>query len=75
MSASAISKKQKPICEKALSLSNDEPDVLNYLGYSWLTRHHNITEARKLIEKAYDQRPEKIRKLLLTPWAMRSLWR
>ncbi len=43
---------------KALMLSRDEPDVLNYLGYSWLTRRHNIAEARKMIEEAYDARPE-----------------
>ncbi len=42
----------------ALSLDPGEPDILNYLGYSWLIQHRNIPEARKMIEDAYDARPE-----------------
>jgi tetratricopeptide (TPR) repeat protein len=44
--------------KKALALNPGEADVLNYLGYSWLTQHRNIAEARKMIEDAYDARPE-----------------
>jgi len=44
--------------KKALELSPGEPDVLNFLGYSWLTMNHNVAEARKMIETAYDARPE-----------------
>jgi len=44
--------------KKALELDPDQPDVLNYLGYSWLSMNRNITEARKMIEEAYDARPE-----------------
>jgi tetratricopeptide (TPR) repeat protein len=44
--------------KKALSLSPGEPDVLNYLGYSWLIMHHNLAEAKKMIEDAYEARPE-----------------
>ncbi len=43
---------------KALVLQPGEPDVLNYLGYSFLTMHRNLTEAKKMIEEAYDARPE-----------------
>ena len=44
--------------KEALELSPNEADALNYLGYSWLTRHKNDAEAKKLIEQAYDIKPE-----------------
>lgn len=44
--------------KKALALNPGEPDVLNYLGYSWLTLHVHLAEAKKMIEEAYDARPE-----------------
>lgn len=43
---------------KALELKPDEPNVLNYLGYSYLDRGENMAEARKLIETAYSKRPD-----------------
>jgi Flp pilus assembly protein TadD len=43
--------------KKALELRPDDPNVLNYLGYSYLDRGVNLAEARKLIEGAYKQRP------------------
>jgi tetratricopeptide (TPR) repeat protein len=43
---------------KALALNPTEPEVLNYLGYSWLTMNRNIDRAKKMIEDAYDARPE-----------------
>jgi tetratricopeptide (TPR) repeat protein len=43
--------------QKALELKPDQPDVLNYLGYSWLTRHENIPLARDMLEKAIKARP------------------
>ena len=43
--------------KRALKLSPDQPDVLNYLGYTWLTRGENLAEARAMIEKAVAQRP------------------
>jgi Flp pilus assembly protein TadD len=44
--------------KKALELSPGEPEALNYLGYSWLTKNQNLVEARKMIESAYEARPE-----------------
>lgn len=44
--------------KKAMALSPGEPDVLNYLGYSWLVKHRNLAEAKKMISEAYDARPE-----------------
>ena len=43
---------------KALELEPDQPDVLNYLGYSWVERGENLAEAEKMIRQAVDQRPE-----------------
>ncbi|HET7882613.1 MAG TPA: tetratricopeptide repeat protein [Acetobacteraceae bacterium] len=41
----------------ALSLSPDQPFVLNYLGYSWADMGQNLTQARAMIEKAAQRRP------------------
>ena len=42
---------------RALELRPDQPLVLNYLGYSWVERAKNLDEARRMIEKAVEQRP------------------
>jgi Flp pilus assembly protein TadD len=42
---------------KALDLSPDEPSVLNYLGYSWTEMGHDLARARRMIERAAEQRP------------------
>ena len=42
----------------ALELAPDQPSVLNYLGYSWVTLGRNSTQARALIEKAVELDPE-----------------
>lgn len=44
--------------KRALQLNPDQPDVLNYLGYSWIDRGENFDEARRLIELAYSKSPE-----------------
>lgn len=44
--------------KKALALSPNEPDVLNYLGYSWLSKKIHVAEAKKMVEAAYEARPE-----------------
>jgi tetratricopeptide (TPR) repeat protein len=41
----------------ALALSPDEPFVLNYLGYSWADMGKNLAQAREMIEKAVQRRP------------------
>lgn len=41
---------------KALELKPDDPDVLNYLGYSWVEMGRNIREAEEMIRKAVAQR-------------------
>ncbi len=42
---------------KALELQPDEPHVLNYLGYSWIEQGTNLDEAKRMLEKAVEQRP------------------
>jgi Flp pilus assembly protein TadD len=43
---------------KALALEPDQPDVLNYLGYSWVEQGSNLDEAEQMIQRAVDQRPD-----------------
>jgi Flp pilus assembly protein TadD len=43
---------------RALALSPDQPDVLNYLGYSWIDRGENYLEALDMIQRAVQQRPD-----------------
>lgn len=43
---------------KALELSPDQPEVLNYLGYSFVDRNTNLDEALKLIQAAVTASPE-----------------
>jgi tetratricopeptide (TPR) repeat protein len=42
---------------KALELKPNQPLVLNYLGYSWVEKQKNLDQARGMIERAVDQRP------------------
>lgn len=43
---------------KALDLQPDQPQVLNYLGYSFLEQGRNFDEALSMIERAVAARPE-----------------
>ncbi len=43
--------------KKALELSPDQPQVLNYLGYSWVDMGLNLDEGLDMIRSAVDQRP------------------
>jgi tetratricopeptide (TPR) repeat protein len=42
---------------RALELNEQQVDVLNYLGYSWLERGINLSRVTPLIQAAYRQRP------------------
>jgi tetratricopeptide (TPR) repeat protein len=42
---------------KALELSPDQPFVLNYLGYSYADMGRHLPEARKMIQRAAERRP------------------
>ncbi|MFN3721965.1 MAG: tetratricopeptide repeat protein [Paracoccaceae bacterium] len=43
---------------KALDLNPDQPQVLNYLGYSFVDRGENLGEALEMIERAVAARPD-----------------
>lgn len=42
---------------RVLDIRPNEPDVLNYLGYSWVDRGMRFEEAREMIERAVEQQP------------------
>lgn len=50
--------KAEPDFRKALELLPDQPEVLNYLGYSMLDRNERIPEALAMIERAVELYPE-----------------
>jgi tetratricopeptide (TPR) repeat protein len=54
--------KQWPMAEKdfqkALELNPDQPQVLNYLGYSWVDQGINLDPGLDMIKKAVDLRPK-----------------
>jgi tetratricopeptide (TPR) repeat protein len=43
--------------QRALQLSPDQPDVMNYLGYSWVDRGDRLSEGMALIRRAVELRP------------------
>jgi tetratricopeptide (TPR) repeat protein len=51
-----------PVAEEsfktALKLYPDQPQVLNYLGYSWVDMNKNLDEALGMIRKAVELRPD-----------------
>ncbi len=49
--------KAEPDFRMALKLSPDQPEVLNYLGYTWADMGRNLDEALGMIRKAVDLRP------------------
>ena len=42
---------------QALRLQPDQPLVLNYLGYSWVEQGTKLVEAKSMIQRAVEQRP------------------
>ncbi|MFN3764343.1 MAG: tetratricopeptide repeat protein [Aliihoeflea sp.] len=49
--------KAEPNFNQALELYPDHPQVMNYLGYSWVDMNMNLEEGLALIQKAVDLRP------------------
>ncbi|RIK87559.1 MAG: hypothetical protein DCC69_03765 [Hyphomicrobiales bacterium] len=47
----------EPNFRKALELYPDQPQVMNYLGYSWVDMNINLDEGLELIQRAVDLRP------------------
>ncbi|MCO6177268.1 tetratricopeptide repeat protein [Ciceribacter sp. RN22] len=50
--------KAEPNFRKALELNPDQPQVLNYLGYSWVDMNRNLGEGLEMIRKAVELRPD-----------------
>jgi tetratricopeptide (TPR) repeat protein len=44
--------------KKALELFPDQPQVLNYLGYSWIDQGEHLDEGMAMIKKAVQQKPD-----------------
>jgi len=44
--------------EQAMALAPNEPQVLNYLGYSWIDKGINIERGTELIKKAVSLKPD-----------------
>jgi tetratricopeptide (TPR) repeat protein len=48
----------EPNFKKALELFPDQPQVLNYLGYSWIDMNMHLDEGMAMIKKAVELRPD-----------------
>lgn len=57
----------------ALALYPDQPDVLNYLGYSWLMKGTNLEQAKQMLEQAVAERPEDAHIVDSMGWALYKL--
>ncbi|WP_102960289.1 tetratricopeptide repeat protein [Mangrovicella endophytica] len=49
--------KAEPDFKKALALSPNQPQVLNYLGYSWVDMNRNLDQGLEMIKTAVELRP------------------
>ncbi len=58
---------------EALRLEPNQPDVLNYLGYSWLVQKKHLQQAKEMIEKAMAARPQDAHIIDSMGWAMYQL--
>ncbi len=56
--------------KQALALNPDQPDVLNYLAYSWLLMDSYISEAAKMLEAALEARPDDAHIIDSYGWAL-----
>ncbi|UHS58033.1 tetratricopeptide repeat protein [Agrobacterium vaccinii] len=49
--------KAEPDFKRALELNPEQPQVLNYLGYSWVDKNLNLDQAMDMIRRAVELRP------------------
>jgi Flp pilus assembly protein TadD len=54
----------------ALELSPDEPEILNYLAYSWLLRGEKLEEAEAMLRRAVRAKPESAQIMDSYGWAL-----
>ncbi|MCE3232268.1 MAG: repeat-containing protein [Rickettsiaceae bacterium] len=55
---------------KALELRPDQPEILNYLGYSWIDRDKNLDDAKNMVAKAVKARPTDAQIIDSMGWAL-----
>lgn len=55
--------------QAALKVNPDEPELLNFLGYSWIDRNERLAEALAMVEKAVAARPQSGAMLDSLGWA------
>ncbi len=67
--------KAEPLFLEALRIVPNQPDVLNYLGYSWLIRNKNINEAETMLKKAIQLSPNAAHIIDSYGWALFKLER
>ncbi len=48
----------EPNFKKALELNPEQPQVLNYLGYSWVDMNRNLEDGLDMIRRAVELRPD-----------------
>lgn len=53
----------------ALKVNPDEPELLNFLGYSWIDRNEHLAEGLAMVEKAVAARPQSGAMLDSLGWA------
>ncbi|MDG1286651.1 MAG: tetratricopeptide repeat protein [Rickettsiales bacterium] len=58
---------------EALRLQPDQPEVLNYLGYSWLIQNRQLSQAKAMIQKAVRARPRDAHIIDSMGWAFYRL--
>jgi len=55
--------------QAALKINPDEPELLNFLGYSWIDRNEHLAEALGMVQKAVAARPQSGAMLDSLGWA------
>lgn len=55
--------------QAALKANPDEPELLNFLGYSWIDRNEHLAEALSMVQKAVSARPQSGAMLDSLGWA------
>ena len=55
--------------QAALKINPDEPELLNFLGYSWIDRNEHLADALGMVQKAVAARPQSGAMLDSLGWA------
>ncbi|MBM3617964.1 MAG: tetratricopeptide repeat protein, partial [Alphaproteobacteria bacterium] len=58
---------------KALELEPEQPDVMNYLAYTWITKNQRLDEAKDMLHKAVAARPNDAHIIDSMGWSLYAL--